>query len=397
MEGPVEIKREESTIMEYYNDICKRQRIAEIEGNLDYDSAGPESTTPVENETCIGFEDVCREFGPWVWADEFDDYEQTINDLRRVQCRLTSTVPSHVEEISKNLIKLKWNGLDEELFEGFGPWCQPTGYEPPEPILTEKPVKKIRKKEKIKETEIQPKINEIQSKVSKSSDKIPVIMALTSHKTYSTPVDPVELKKRLADLLLQRSAKGDQQAMELNKINMKPFYFQRFICNTNASSWLPRKTNPTYQLDKTAHRSHSSQIVPVQQNEENSEKINFDCETVKLPPVPNRIPTVPSRIPKHKSTIPQRWPNRATISHRVNPKKANLKQQTKETIPESAIKREIEKYKKVSMNELVRENEAGELTVKTTDDKRPNWGRKLGELSKNTKTEIFKQFSNFDI
>ena len=61
-------KREESTIMEYYNDICKRDliKMAEIEENPDYDSAGSQDTSPVENDTCIGFEDVCREFGPWV-------------------------------------------------------------------------------------------------------------------------------------------------------------------------------------------------------------------------------------------------------------------------------------------------------------------------------------------
>ena len=44
--------------------------------------------------------------------------------------------------------------------------------------------------------------------------RLPTIMCILSQ-TYSTPVDPIELKKRLADLLIQRSAKGDQQAMEL--------------------------------------------------------------------------------------------------------------------------------------------------------------------------------------
>ena len=84
--------------------------------------------------------------------------------------------------------------------------------------------------------------------------------------------------------------------------------------------------------------------------------------------------------------------SRTAISHHVNRKKTNLKQQKKESIEESAIKREIEKFKHVSMNELVREHEHS-----ADDHKRQHWGRKLGELSKNTKTEIFKQFSNFDI
>ena len=41
------------------------------------------------------------------------------------------------------------------------------------------------------------------------------IVALSSHKTHSTPVDPIELKKRLVDLLIQRTTKGDQQALKL--------------------------------------------------------------------------------------------------------------------------------------------------------------------------------------
>ena len=139
--GEEKTKREESTIMGYYNQICKRdlERMAEIECNPDC-STGPDCTTPVENttpvetpvETCIGFEGVCREFGPWVWSDEFDDYEASINDLNGPQCRLTSTVPQHVEKISKSLLKLKWASVDQECFEGFGPWCRPCGYEPPE-------------------------------------------------------------------------------------------------------------------------------------------------------------------------------------------------------------------------------------------------------------------------
>ena len=44
------------------------------------------------------------------------------------------------------------------------------------------------------------------------------IVALSSHKTHSTPVDPIELKKRLVDLLIQRTTKGDQQALKL-KVN----------------------------------------------------------------------------------------------------------------------------------------------------------------------------------
>ena len=44
------------------------------------------------------------------------------------------------------------------------------------------------------------------------------------------------------------------------------------------------------------------------------------------------------------------------------------------------------------MDDLVREPE-----IQDSDLANKRWGRKLGELSKNTKTEIFKQFSNFDI
>ena len=57
---------------------------------------------------------------------------------------------------------------------------------------------------------------------------MPAIVALTSHKTFSCPVDPIELKKRLSDLLIQRSAKGDQQAMEL-KVEMSQIYLSHSI------------------------------------------------------------------------------------------------------------------------------------------------------------------------
>ena len=48
------------------------------------------------------------------------------------------------------------------------------------------------------------------------------IVALSSHKTHSTPVDPIELKKRLVDLLIQRTTKGDQQALKLNVSGHQP-------------------------------------------------------------------------------------------------------------------------------------------------------------------------------
>ena len=61
-------------------------------------------------ETFIGFEGVCKEFGPWVCSDEFDysEYESAIiNQLNNLpHCRLTSSVPPHVEEISKKRYRI---------------------------------------------------------------------------------------------------------------------------------------------------------------------------------------------------------------------------------------------------------------------------------------------------
>ena len=52
-------------------------------------------------------------------------------------------------------------------------------------------------------------------KDQESKVEVPNLAALSSHKTHSTPVDPIELKKRLVDLLIQRTTKGDQQALKL--------------------------------------------------------------------------------------------------------------------------------------------------------------------------------------
>ena len=54
------------------------------------------------------------------------------------------------------------------------------------------------------------------------------IVALSSHKTHSTPVDPVELKKRLVDLLVQRQARGEQQALKL-KVKFRFLAFKPII------------------------------------------------------------------------------------------------------------------------------------------------------------------------
>jgi len=380
----------ESTIMGYYNEICKRdlERMAEMEGNPDYiEDEG--AVLETELDSCVGFEDVCREFGPWVWSDEFQDYEASIAQLKGPQCRLASTVPKHVEEISKSMLKYKWDGADQECFDGFGPWCKPCGYKSPEPITPVQKTKKIRKRERPKDRlrDDAAEVKKVDEQSVKKPEKVPEIITLTSHKTYSTPVDPIELKKRLADLLIQRSAKGDQQAMELKKINMKPLYFQKFICNTNASSWMPRghgevkiTTGPRpqyqaqaqYQLGQTSHRS---------QSENRKEPDNYS-QSIKLPPVSKKAEDL---------SIVQRWP-RVGIPHHVRKRNLHGRHQTKEAISEERQKIAKSKLKNVSMDDLVREPE-----IQDSDLANKRWGRKLGELSKNTKTEIFKQFSNFDI
>lgn len=125
-------------------------------------------------------------------------------------------VPKSTASVSKELIKLHIEVDDIVSFNGFGPWMKPAGFEPPrEP--TEKPKKKKRKesitlpiaKDKKEPVETKTEINDV--KKSNITD----IVALSSHKTHSTPVDPVELKKRLVDLLVQRQARGEQQALKL--------------------------------------------------------------------------------------------------------------------------------------------------------------------------------------
>jgi len=391
MEG--EEKREESTIMGYFNEICKRdkERMAAIETNPECeDDDGEEEET---EQPILGFEDVCREFGPWVWSDEIQDYQSSLGDLKGPHCRFHTAVPPQVEQISKKLLKLRWDPRDQEPFEGFGPWCLPLGEEPPPPIVPPKPVKKTRKKERPKsksraEAEMVPGPKAEGEKAEK--DKVPAIVALTSHKTFSCPVDPIELKKRLSDLLIQRSAKGDQQAMELKKINMKPLYFKRFTLATNASTWLPRQ--PPIQMDKTVHRSQSSQIVKQQSASESNEpnqEHSGEYEPVKLPPVAkvNRI---------HDHNIANRFP-RVAAPHHV--RKRGSSQPTRPSESSKAISDHVSqeqqrnKLKNVSMNELVSRNSQSALG----GIEKHRWGRKLGELSKNTKTEIFKQFSNFNI
>merc|ERR1712106_406505 len=162
------------------------------------------------------------EFGPWIWANGngfFNDhscYSDKSNYTRTNEIKM-NPVPKSTASVSKELIKLHIEVDDIVSFNGFGPWMKPAGFEPPrEP--TEKPKKKKRKesitlpiaKDKKEPVETKTEINDV--KKSNITD----IVALSSHKTHSTPVDPVELKKRLVDLLVQ------QQALKLKKVNVKP-------------------------------------------------------------------------------------------------------------------------------------------------------------------------------
>ena len=139
----------------------------------------------------------------------------------------------------KELIKLHIDVDEIVSFDGFGPWMRPVGFEPPMPV--EKPKKRKRKeannpvlKEK-KEPDNKgtsadsgPRSGFGQPSLSlpiaepwireEKKPNITDIVALSSHKTHSTPVDPVELKKRLVDLLVQRQSRGEQQALKLKVI-----------------------------------------------------------------------------------------------------------------------------------------------------------------------------------
>ena len=61
----------------------------------------------------------------------FKDYQSSLSDIKGPHCRFHTAVPPHVEQISKKLLKLRWDPRDQEPFEGFGPWCLPLGQEPP--------------------------------------------------------------------------------------------------------------------------------------------------------------------------------------------------------------------------------------------------------------------------
>ena len=38
-------------------------------------------------------------------------------------------VPKSIENVSKELIKLKWDSEEVECFNGFGPWMKPAGFQ----------------------------------------------------------------------------------------------------------------------------------------------------------------------------------------------------------------------------------------------------------------------------
>ena len=72
-------------------------------------------------------ETSCNDFGPWVWANGIQ-YFSDKSFFSRDEVKL-NPVPKSTENISKELIKLKWHLEDIEVFSGFGPWTKPTGFE----------------------------------------------------------------------------------------------------------------------------------------------------------------------------------------------------------------------------------------------------------------------------
>jgi hypothetical protein len=65
---------------------------------------------------------------------------------------------------------------------------------------------------------------------------------------------------------------------------------------------------------------------------------------------------------------------------------------SKEVTSETSIKSKVRCNIPIDYQDLVRERK-----MSADPFKNYNWGRKLGDLSRNTKTEISKQFSNFHI
>jgi hypothetical protein len=372
-------------------------------------------------------ETSCNDFGPWVWANGIQ-YFSDKSFFSRDEVKL-NPVPKSTENISKELIKLKWHLEDIEVFSGFGPWTKPSGFEPPIIQDKQKQTKKKKKKEitskintELPKTKDEPDEPEISSKKKEQggSDIID-IAALSSHKTHSTPVDPTELRKRLVDLLIQRTKRGDLRALKLKKVMVKPIQVSRLnphydnqqnrynnvkrainardedMCNTgdNGNDIQPVPAHPSQfphtnmcfadqtrkgialQSSFTGSSTNFGQYSPFGHPLE-----NIECDKgVRLPPVTQMV------THNGKVSFVHKWPSSSSITVR-NVKNRISKKQDQTNI----VQREHENIyiKNSSMIDLINSDNFKLESGIQTERSKNGRGRKLGDLSQNTRSECVK-------
>jgi len=375
------MRGDESAIMTYYNEICNK--------NDSFEETDDEQT-------------LCNDFGPWVWANGiqyFHDYN------KRDEIRI-NPVPKSIENVSKELIKLKWDSQDLESFNGFGPWMRPAGFQAPIMKDLQNHSKKKKKKEPI--TKREKSVTDVNKSTKQETDQqneadVTDIVALSSHKTHSTPVDPIELKKRLVDLLIQRTTKGDQQALKLKKAVVKPIQVNRsHVGYGAAASWHASMRNmnadilPQYVPCEGVygHVHHFPLPGPdghlaVQRRPQPHPLENIDSDKgVKLPPVTQMV------THNGKVSIVHKWPSSLT-PHRLrdikNKNQIKAERIRKKGSDQSFQKRVDDKtYVQVRNSSVLNIIRSEHSKVDTGPDKLTRRGRKLGDLSQNTKTECVK-------
>jgi len=370
------MRGDESAIMTYYNEICNK--------NESFEETNDEQT-------------LCNDFGPWVWANGiqyFHDYN------KRDEIRM-NPVPKSISNVSKELIKLKADSHDLESFNGFGPWMRPAGFQ--EPIMKDlqNHSKKKKKKEPITKRESK-SITDVNKSTKQETDQqneadVTDIVALSSHKTHSTPVDPIELKKRLVDLLIQRTTKGDQQALKLKKVVVKPIQVKKFHIGHDSKRLSLNDSRRNIVGDMNSQcttggegynhvpQRHSlNTFQPEQHMFENIDR------GVKLPPVTQMVPN------NGKLNLVHKWSTSASPHIRDIKNKNQIRVERRHSEP-SQKRPDDNSFTKVKHNSvlnIIRSENGSKLETGSNTLTR----RKLGDLGKNTKTECVKSsgaYKNF--
>lgn len=374
-------------MMTYYKKMCSQS------------NGMPMAATVSETEQATPEPPPGDEFGPWIWANGngfFNDhscYSDKSNYTRTNEIKM-NPVPKTTASVSKELIKLHIDVDDIVSFNGFGPWMKPAGFEPPrEP--SEKPKKKKRK-EPITLPIAKDKKEPIETKTDENDVRKPNItdiLALSSHKTHSTPVDPVELKKRLVDLLVQRQTRGEQQALKLKKVNVKPIQVSNLETSVfngwqknGRSSDTKRTLADVTRNDKAdneetlvnpiaaLHHQHHPGVHFRQQHSQNPLE-NIELEKgLKLPPV-TQMATY-----NGKPCIVHKWPSSA------QPHVRTIRENVRRNHSDSAVlnKSVKKRIQGSSVHDIIR----GDLLK--VNEGRNKRSRKLGDLSRNTRTECVK-------